>query len=130
MDIIKTCALCGKTYIGHSMASLYCSSTCSCRASRLKKRERALEKREKSQGIISYKIDTSDFIKKEYISMKELAIYLSVSRVTAYRYIVSGLIKGQIKSKSAFTVICISLNINIMHFLILAQLSHHYYINN
>ena len=94
MDIIKTCALCGKTYIGHSMASLYCSSTCSCRASRLKKRERALEKREKSQGIISYKIDTSGFIKKEYISMKELAIYLSVSRVTAYRYIVSGLIKG------------------------------------
>lgn len=94
MDIVKTCALCGKTYIGHSMSSMYCSSSCSCRAFRLKKKERLLESKEDDNSAITYNIDASSFIRKEYISMKELAAYLSVSRVTAYRYVVSGLIKG------------------------------------
>ena len=99
MDIIKNCKLCGKTYVGHSMASMYCSDECRRLVENARKRKignRAVKTPSGATVSDDNLVDVQQVLQiaNEYMTLNELAILLRVSHATAFRYVTLGIIKG------------------------------------
>lgn len=80
------CVCCGETFTGSCGTTKYCSSICSGRAEKAKKREERL--RTKSEEIREQ--NRQSLLSQEYLSLSSAAILLGVSRPTMYGLINRG----------------------------------------
>jgi len=99
MDILKQCKCCGKSYIGHSMSSMYCSDQCRREMDNATRREhRAIERarnQEAKEKSSQPELQSMTMNSKEFLTLNDLASILGVSKMTAFRYVASNIIKGR-----------------------------------
>lgn len=93
MDIVRYCKWCGKEFVAHKLQSMYCSHSCINGAYKARKRAERIENFESAQKTTEEQ--TGDFEKSpEFLSPKQVATLLGVSRSTIYRYASQGIIKA------------------------------------
>lgn len=93
MDIVRYCKWCGKEFVAHKLQSMYCSHSCINGAYKARKRAERIENFENAQKTTEEQ--TGDFEKSpEFLSPKQVATLLGVSRSTIYRYASQGIIKA------------------------------------
>jgi len=83
----RVCGYCNNLFIAKTTVTLYCSENCSKRAYKARKRA---EKIERSMQTLpsNYKlVDWDKLQQKEYLTIKEACILLSLSRTSLYRLI-------------------------------------------
>lgn len=90
MEIEKRCKWCGKTFIAHTLNTQYCSHTCNSRAYKDKKRKEKIA--QVQQADLSEHLEPISAKRKEFLSPREAAALLGVSRSTLYRYLGDGLL--------------------------------------
>jgi len=89
MSIQKICEWCGKPFIAPKSTTKYCSKGCKDKAITVSKQIILTEcEQTKSSNFVKSTSPT----RKEFLSPKDLAQLLGVSRTTIYRYIQDGLI--------------------------------------
>lgn len=93
---------CGGSYIAHSMSSCYCSEKCRREKENEAKRNRRAIVRAQRLKQQMQELSPAEQHIKEYLNLKELSSILGVCKMTAFRYVASGKIKGRLLGKSIF----------------------------
>jgi len=110
IEIQKICEWCNKPFIAQKMTTRYCSHACNSKAYKASKKEETRKYLNEQTAGKQYNMvginfaavqriekisDAYEKIKnKEFLSVSETAILLSVGRVTVYRYLHDGLLKA------------------------------------
>lgn len=101
MRIIKFCAYCKQEFIARKTTSQTCSDACAKRFYKVKQREKAIQrlkvetmvKRESKAFITEGEIKMIQA--KEWLTLKEAALLLSVSTLTLRRWVLAGKAKSR-----------------------------------
>jgi predicted DNA-binding transcriptional regulator AlpA len=91
MKITKKCGFCGNPFIAQKMNTKYCSHQCNQKHYRIKQKKKnvlsSLAPPIQQEEIIPYSSKLSEIKSKEFITLKECMILLSISRTTIWRLI-------------------------------------------
>lgn len=79
--IDKTCEHCGGVFTARTTVTRFCSKICADRAGKVKLR---------NAKIAAAKETPLSVLKKEVLTVQEAALFLGISRRTAYRLVISG----------------------------------------
>ena len=97
----KICEHCGKTFIGKTMVTRYCSHTCNSRAYKEKKKYEKLNgasSSNKDQIVKEVPGPSSSYLsiikETEFLTVPEVAKLLRLSKATVYRLIKEGNLKA------------------------------------
>ena len=108
LEVQKKCEWCNKIFIAKTMTTRYCSHRCNSQSYKHSKREERKRKFKvsaidyKTMQEIEQKAEKYEEIKnKDYLTVSETAVLLSVGRTTIYRYLHKGLLLAfQTKGKT------------------------------
>lgn len=103
MKIKKVCEWCGATFYAQKLTTRFCSHRCSNLAYKEAVRQKRIQEVEtKVQAVISEQ-PISDFKDKEYLSFKETAILLGLSKQAVYKMVYDGKLQAfRISSRLSF----------------------------
>lgn len=104
MKIKKVCEWCGSTFYAQKLTTRFCSHRCSNLAYKEAVRQKRIQEVEtKVQAVISEQ-PISDFKDKEYLSFKEAATLLGLSKQAIYKMVYAGKLQAfRISSRLSFT---------------------------
>lgn len=89
MKILKTCPICGASFVASKISSKYCSRKCERVAFRRREAEKRKKEKENETPVIPSELET-----KQFLTPKNIQDLLGVSRATVYRFFESGIIKA------------------------------------
>ncbi len=103
MKIKKVCEWCGTTFYAQKLTTRFCSHRCNNLAYKEAVRQKRIqEAKAKVQTVISEQ-PISDFKDKEYLSFKEVAILLGLSKQAVYKMVYTGKLQAfRISSRLSF----------------------------
>ena len=86
IKVQRTCRYCNREFEARTTVTLYCSNECSKRAYKARKRAEKIELSKSQAGALRFKT-LDDLNVKEYLSISETCLLLSISRWTLWRAI-------------------------------------------
>lgn len=93
MNILKTCLVCGTSFVATKISSKYCCRKCERVAFRQREAEKKKKEQENASGSDALQIPP-ELNDKQFLSPKDVAKLLGVGLTTVYRYFYSGLLKA------------------------------------
>lgn len=94
MRIKKVCEWCNKTFLAQKVSTRFCSHACSSRAYKHSKRRQRVEETERQVKLFVNEDPQINFQNREYLSVKEAAQYLGLTRDAIYKMIYSGRLRA------------------------------------
>lgn len=96
IEIEKTCLYCKSNFIAKTLTTKYCSHKCNQRDYKKRKREEKIESFKEEQSIKPkiFLSNTTDFKNREYLSITESALILTMSTRNIYRLISNETLKA------------------------------------
>lgn len=92
--IPKICMHCGENFIAKTTVTKYCSLKCSRQAWKFREKKEKIKMAQEKEYFKSVDIDMTLIQTKEFLSINEVCLLLSLSRMTLYRYIKTGKINA------------------------------------
>ena len=88
----KVCEYCNSKFTAKTTVTRFCSSNCSKRAYKARKREEKVSSAINEEFYKDNNVDFASLSEKPFLGIKETCILLGVSRMSLHRYIQQGII--------------------------------------